>query len=354
MAAVLSSGIGPLMVAAVGLAVLARRGWRAALLHTAPPAVVYGVWVLVTHPRDAEFGRPPAVEVWNWIREGQVGTVEALGHFWIVGVLLGLLLVVGLVVLVTSTSVEELRHRGAVPLALLVCGPLFFALTAQGRWYFGAQVARSSRYLYIGAVLLLPALALAGDSLARRWRPVTGLVVLVLLVGVPGNFREFGSSIFNEGFFREQREVALGVPRTAEAEQVPEWVRPLPDQYNGEDLTIGWLLEARDAGRLPVPGDMNPRNVATFPIRVGLAFVDEPPVEDGCRTQTAPLDLSLVEGDRLAIRTSVNVATVADGKPTSRPVRFDPRPSGALSVEVSALDVRFTPVVPGGAFTVCY
>ena len=141
---------------------------------------------------------------------------------------------------------------------------------------------------------------------------------------------------------------------TAEAEQVPEWVRPLPDQYNGEDLTIGWLLEARDAGRLPVPGDMNPRNVATFPIRVGLAFVDEPPVEDGCRTQTAPLDLSLVEGDRLAIRTSVNVATVADGKPTSRPVRFDPRPSGALSVEVSALDVRFTPVVPGGAFTVCY
>ena len=49
---------------------------------------------------------------------------------------------------------------------------VFFVLSAMGRWYFGTDAARSSRYVHIGAALTLPALAVAADTIARRWRPL--------------------------------------------------------------------------------------------------------------------------------------------------------------------------------------
>jgi len=352
-AAVMCSGIGPVMVVAVGLATLARRGWRVALAHTAPAALTYVAWVLLANPASYDFGRPALSVVWDWVREGQVGTVEALGHLWVVGAALAVVLVVGLLFVVSSTSWAELRGRVAIPGALLVCGPLLFVLTAQGRWVFGLEQARSSRYLYIGAVCLLPALAVAGDAIARRWRPATAVVVVLFLVGVPGNVSAFGSGLANDRYFNVQRQTVLALPRTPEAEQVPRWVRPLPDPYNGEDLTIGWLLDVLDAGRLPAIDAVDPTILARFPINLGLAQTTRPFPGEACQARSTPVELSLEKGDRLGLRSAVKVATVADGQRTSPWVAFTPKGGETLSVELPSLHLRIGPGSPRGRFTIC-
>ncbi|MEO7570822.1 MAG: hypothetical protein ABIX10_00135 [Acidimicrobiales bacterium] len=352
-AAVMCSGLGPFMVVSVGLATLARRGWRMALLHTVPAAVAYVTWVLLANPAEYDFARPGPSVAWAWIREGQVGTLEALGQLQVAAALLALLLVGGLVLLLSTTSLSELRHRVAIPGSLLLCGPLFFVLTAQGRWVFGLELARSSRYLYVGAVCLLPALAVAGDAVVRRWRGATVGVVALLLVGVPGNIGAFGTSIFNDRYFEVRRQTVLAVPRTAEAEQVPRWVRPLADPYNSEDLTIGWLLDVRDAGRLPAVHELDPRVTARFPIALGLAQVAEPSPGLECETRSTPIDLSPRRGDRLGIRLPVNVALVVDGEKTSPWVPFSPDGGETLSVELPSLELRFAPTTPGASFTLC-
>src|SRR5690606_18645355 len=47
-----SSGVGPAAVAMVGLAVLIRRGWRLALVHTVPLGVLYLAWVAWQKPLE--------------------------------------------------------------------------------------------------------------------------------------------------------------------------------------------------------------------------------------------------------------------------------------------------------------
>jgi hypothetical protein len=349
--AVMSSGIGPLMVVAVGLAALARRGWRIALFHVAPPALAYVAWTAVEDPAGYAFGRPALSVVWDWIRVGQDATVQAVGGTTVVALVLTALLVAGLWQLARSSTIDDLRRRASVPVALLACGPVLFALTAQVRWGFGLEEARASRYVYIGAVLLLPALALAGDAIARRWRSAMVPVVALLLVSVPGNISDFNSSTFDARYFDAQRQTVLGLARTDLAERVPRSVRPLHDPFSADEVTIGWLLDLRDEGRLPDAGAIDPRVEALFPLRLGLAQVDGPLVAP-CTTRTAPVDLSLNEGDRLAIRTPALIGLLESGAVASRPMYFGPRDQGTISVELP-LSVRISPIKPGAKLTMC-
>ena len=350
--AVMSSGIGPLMVVAVGLAALARRGWRIALVHAAPPALAYVAWTAVGDPARQAFGRPAPSVVWDWIREGQVATVRAVGGTTVVTLVLTALLVIGLWQLARSSTIDDLRRRASVPVALLACGPVLFALTAQLRWVFGLEAAHSSRYVYIGAVLLLPALALAGDAIARRWRSAMVPIVVLLLVSVPGNISDFGSSVFDARYFDTQRQTLLGLARTDLAERVPPTVRPLHDPLAPEELTIGWLLDLRDEGRLPEAGEIDPRVEALFPIRLGLNQVDGPLEDSDCTTHTGPVDLSLDEGDRFAIRTPALIRLLESGAVASGRVYFGVLDQGTISVELP-LDVRISPIERGRKLTIC-
>ena len=45
LASIMCSGVGLTMVFVVGMAVLLRRGWRLALFHTAPLAIVFVIWL---------------------------------------------------------------------------------------------------------------------------------------------------------------------------------------------------------------------------------------------------------------------------------------------------------------------
>jgi len=235
---------------------------------------------------------------------------------------------------------------------MLAFGPVFFMLTAEGRWPFGAEMARSSRYLYVGAVMLLPALAVASDAIVRRWHGTTLVLVAVLLVGVPGNITAFNSGIFDGNYFDGQRQIVLGLPLIAEADQAPAWVAPIPEAFKDGGLTIGWLRELRDAGRLPRIDDVEQRIAAGFPIRLGLAQTAEPFPGGQC-ARVGRLDLSLVQGDQLGLRGAVNVKTLAAGKVTSPPVTFRSGFGETLSVTSAALEIRFLPVLPNRTFMLC-
>ena len=195
-------------------------------------------------------------------------------------------------------------------------------------------------------MLLLPAMALAGDAIVRRWRSAMVPVVALLLVSVPGNIGAFGSSAFDARYFDAQRQTVLGLARTDLAEQVPRSVRPLHDPFSPEELTIGSLLDFRDEGRLPDAGQIDPRIEAQFPIMLGLAQVDGPLDDADCTTHTGPVDLSLDEGDQFAIRTPVLIRRLERGSVASRPVYFGPRDSGTIAVELP-LDVRISPISRG-------
>ena len=98
------------------------------------------------------------------------GVFVALGHFPLLAVVLGTVLVVGLVLAWSGLDLAMLRRWAAIPAAMLIGVVVLSVLSAMGRWYFGPAVARSSRYVHIGAALTLPALAVAIDAIARRWR----------------------------------------------------------------------------------------------------------------------------------------------------------------------------------------
>jgi hypothetical protein len=364
-AAILSTGVGPIMVIAVGSATLLRRGWRPAAFQTVPLAAAWLIWYVVKDPRSDAIGDPPTIEIVRWVREGVVGTVDGIGQHAPVAIALAVVMVVGLVLLAVDSSFAEFRVRAAMPLGLLVCWPAFFALTSRERWFFGSELARSGRYLYLGAVLSLPALALASEAIARRMRYATPILVVLILAGIPGNYDMFGHGpSWGPAFFEGQRRVVLALPYVAEAEDAPGWIRPEPNGFNGSGLTVEFLREAADDGRVPRPSEIDPALRNEIVLRLSLAHAREPWVGGDCVTRSDPLDLQLVEGDRLQILTPIKAVLLEDGVPQPDGVGYNvgdglfdiylPEDGvGALEVTAPQLDVQVQVAWGQTEFTIC-
>ncbi len=195
-AALMCSTVGVTMVVAVGVACLLRRGWRAAAFHTVPLAVGYLVWSTFAHPSGPTnpFHRSPsyvAGQVVRWDLASIRYAMVDLGHYPAVGVVLGVMLVVGLA-LTWIPMGRAVRRRQSMIIATLVGFLAFASFSGVGRWFFGPDYSGESRYVYLTVALLLPALAVAATALIRRVRLVAPVVVLVLVIGVPGNIAAFG------------------------------------------------------------------------------------------------------------------------------------------------------------------
>ena len=267
-AALMTSGVAPVLVAAVGFAALLRRRFRLALFHTAPLAAVFCVWYLIERPQSAiAFGYPPVSVIATWITAGETSVFGAVGHFAIVGALLTAMLVVGLLVAWLPLDFASFRVRAAMPLALLLAVPMFFTLTSTGRWIMGVEYARSGRYIHLGTALTLPALAVAADAIARRWRLLTPAVVWLLMIGIPWNVNQFNDAFLLEKFMRRQEQVVIGAAYSPKAAEVPDWVELDRGISTGGYLTMGWLRSAKQAGKIPAPDPARSRHRA----RVGSA-----------------------------------------------------------------------------------
>ncbi len=187
LAALMCSGVGIAMVGAVGVSTFIRRGWRIAILHTAPLFAVYGLWWWTFARNDYQRLRTTPSMIASFVGSAFSSTLNALGQIRGVGLLLGLVLVAGLLLAWRHPARADVRRRAAMPAGLLVGVVVFVLLTAWSRAAFGSAYAEQSRYLHIIAAMLIPTLGVATDAIARRAPAVAPVMVVVLLVGIPGN-----------------------------------------------------------------------------------------------------------------------------------------------------------------------
>jgi hypothetical protein len=311
-AGLMCSSVGAIMVATVGLAVLIRRGWRVALAHTVPPAAVYLIWWAV-------WGREHISSVWRgdagdrvrFVTTGIGATFDALGQLPGVGLALGALLVVGLVVAWGRVTTVEWRTRAALPAALLFGAFAFLVLTAArgvGRTVagigvaanFGPESARAGRYLHLVAAFTLPAIAVAATAVARRWKVLAPVVVVLLLVGIPGNIDALDDDPLGRArFHRAYRRQLLLVPRVPIADEVPGSVRP--DPVLAPWVTLEWLRDGVAAGKLPDIGGVRSADAAD----ASLALALRPQLRVGpleCTVLQLPARLQLAENEVIRVR----------------------------------------------------
>jgi hypothetical protein len=256
--ALMSSGIGAVMAGVVGLAALLRRGWLAAAVHGGSLLVVYGIWTASQSSEaiDGQFGGPEYAL--PWLSHGVSGVLVALGHAPVLATALGLLTVVGLGLAWIGMPWATWRRRAALPVGLLAGLAAMYVLLALNRGVMGESFARSSRYLAIGAALLLPTVGVAIDAIARRWR--YGFLALVpLAVAIPLEASTLGEKGFPKAFYPSVRTMVLATAYSPCLGDAPDDLEIDVGPFVGGGVTVRFLREAHEGGHLPPAPDDVPR-----------------------------------------------------------------------------------------------
>ena len=301
LAGLMCSNVSIAMVATVGLAVLLRRGWRAALFHTVPLGAIYIAWWSI-YARSAHglLGKRASIgELVRYVWKGVRVTFEALGHFPVVGLLLAAIFVVGLILAWTRGSGIS-RRRSAAAAALVGGAVIFIAsaglLRASPAITPAAQSGYVSRYVYVSAAMLLPALAVAVTALVRRRRWLAPITAVALLVGLPGNFHAL--TAYGASFPRHYEHGFLVLAHSPVARRVPPFLRVPPGASPGY-MDAGWLVAGVESGRIPDLGrHASPQESASAALTLSLSryLIDARPRR--CR----PIANSVVlqRGDQIA------------------------------------------------------
>jgi hypothetical protein len=294
------------MVAIVGLAVLLRRGWRMALRLVAPLAAIYLIWFVAFGPagKVRQVGsrhKPTLGGDVQFMLNGYSRTIGDAGHFVVLGWLL-------LALLVSGGVLAWRQRRGtpdfallAAPSALLIGSIGFLIATAVSRASFGPGYASTSRYVSVTAALLLPALAVAADAIGRRRRAFVPVAVVLLLLGVPGGLAHVGIAQTRlDPFYIRTKLTILSAARDPIARQVPPTLRP--EQLTARDVTVGWLLQGVQAGRIPPPRKLIIVDLrASSDFRLTFFQSDANAPTTRCTTLTRPTYLRLLPGEVIGV-----------------------------------------------------
>jgi hypothetical protein len=361
LAGLVCSGVAVTMTVIVGLATLLRRGWRTAALHTAPLGVIYGVWWAVVGRKGyTGTGIPSIGRLVQYVRTGIGATFSAIAQLPGAGVALGVLLVVGLL-LAWGPDSGERRRRAAGPGALLVGAVVFLVLTGLGRANPFTGAARlfqgpltPSRYLYVLGALTLPALAVAADAVARRWRILAPAVLALFIIGIPGNLRELadrpdGLSASGGSY----RRLVLSLPRLPVAQEVPRWVGLPGVPFFPRAITIGWLLDGVASGRIPDPGRIDSIDAATWTLRLAL-YQSHAATNEACETLIQPVTLRFVKGQSIGIEGGVvRIIYTPDWSDESRPILFSPSAGRTIVALTGPLNLRLSSNNPARPAVLC-
>lgn len=339
LASLMFSGIGIAMVVALAVAVLVQRGWKASLAYVVPLGGIFLVWQAVygsTPPATTTAPRPILELAWNTL----TGTFTSLGQLRGVGALLAIILLAGTAVAVADTSLEALRARYSSVVGLLAAAAWFLLSTGYGRALLSTVPA--NRYLHLTAAMVLPAVAVAATAIARRWRMSWSVLVLMLVVGIPGNIRALepkGVDVLGLG----NPKWYLTLADAATTANLPGSYRPDP---LAPAITMQWLRDSRALGKIPDPPPLpDVRRV----IDLLLSFEQVGTRPEGC--VASPRLMTLKAGDTVVIDGAASAQVVTPG-PRSASAPFQATARGIiLRVVVKQITVGI--VVSGAKISVC-
>jgi hypothetical protein len=337
-AGLLCSGIAITMVIVVGIATLLRRGVRIAAVHTVPLALMYLAWLSTASQDTFTSDNSTFSEKARFVLTTPLNALRAMSSFRGGQVLLSMLLVVGLVIAWRRCTWAQWSARYSAPAALLIGSEVFIVITALGRAGSGASAFRN-RYLDVALAMMLPALAIAADAVMRRRRALMLPVFVLLLIGIPSNIHAIDTyTTSQQKSTAVYRHTVLALPRQPLSRRVPRSVRPLAG------ITIGWLLDGVDSGRIPAPGPVGPVEAATDKLR--LSLLQRPAsgagITTGCRSVTAALTIHLLPTQSIRVaQGAIRVAPATGPFEGTYPAIF--HRGAALTPVASALTFRVLP-----------
>jgi len=307
----LCSDVALVMIAAVGMALMLARRWRAAALHVVPLGVIFAAWsagyARETHPTFE------LAHVETAVRTTVTSTFRALGQLPFAGWVLAAVLLAGMTLAWRDTPPAEWRRRLDSAVALLAGAFAFVLIIAVTRGGLGVQSLASSRYLYVVAAMLLPALAVGSDAIVRRRRALGPIVLALLLVGVPGNIAKTSRSV-NVSLSRGTKRVLTSLPRMALARQVPRSLHPTLNF--AAEVTVGWLLDGVQSGRIPATSPPTPPEFANNTLRLSLEQLGGPP-RLSCEPLKKPTMRRLQNGQSISIAGTISVQLLANAAHTT-------------------------------------
>jgi hypothetical protein len=353
--ALMSSGVGVIMVAVVAVATLLRRGWKLALALTAPLAGFYVLWYATYGNEASTKSRVSVSGVARFSRIAIANAFRQLGQVSGMGLVLGAVVITGVTLTLLDTPISDLRRRHAATAGLAFGAVAFAVTTAYGRSgieIFGSQgEPRASRYVHVLAALLLPLIAVSASQVAHRWRPLVIVGVAVFLVGVPGNIRALrptGVDRFTQG----DPDLILALAQVPQARVVPRDVEPM--RFTAGGMTIGWLLDAKAAGRLPVFRAFAPGERANAVLLLSLRQMNLKPT-GACRAAPRDEALRLERGQEIVLPNGFStVRRIAGGRERGVASYLVTGGLGhVVRVELGPLEVRIQPNSASDTARVC-
>lgn len=358
----------------LGAFTLMRDGLRRALVLTVPPMIVYAAWFLVWGRKaDTGIERAPLADVLPIAWRGVSATWENMSSFTGAGP------VIVVILLAASVAVQPGTDRRTLAFSGWVAALATYLIFAYSRGGLGPDAASESRYAYFGALLTLPSLALALDSMQDRLRArmvearLTVAVVLGLLV-VPGVFAVIDFRMARDALTPDLPQRVLAASQLARSDE-----RLLSEQIDpvwNPNITAT-ALRTDDVSDAIGDGPVSPqaRLTASAALQVGASSTSFGLPEAKASfdaTETTPsghcvIGLgavgSVVEipagGGGAQIRLTLSgtdrtIVRLRDGRLTSLPLPLVVGDTTEVYVGVTATDVDLLiELPPGSPFTVC-
>lgn len=235
--AVSSSGFGPFFIVGTLLFTVMRRRWKAAIIATGPTVLASAWWWLVWGQDPAGRSSRSVTQVPAYVNRGLSAVFQGL--IWVPSL-------VG-IALIATVAVTLWRGRNSsahdLILSLSVTASLMYIGVGLERSGFGIETAANSRYVYMGAALLVPVLGVAVDQLARLGSPVEWAGRLVLIGATAmnvGALRSNGNDWANRAI--AERNVLEVVAASPALSTVEGGVAPLPFSPDVRILDIPELI----------------------------------------------------------------------------------------------------------------
>jgi hypothetical protein len=268
---VMAGGPALVMLGVVTLSLVLRGRPAAIAIGVLPPALLWALWwwaVGRSHHREL-LGGGKAGLLAPFVSTGVLGTLDALTRLGIAGVVAVAL--VGLV----SWRGRAWRQQDLAPVAALAAGCVaFFVQAGLARAGDGVEQAGASRYLYVGAFLVLPLLAYGVDlvlTLAPRLRvAAVALSAWVLLsnLSLLAEWNRYWEPI--EAEMRTAVGVVVELPGVEQLD--PAQRREDPEgRFKAEWLPpVGVLVDLHRHGDLPAPESVSDEERKRWAEALGL------------------------------------------------------------------------------------